>query len=129
LRSARESGEGRSLVLDGNAIVHLSDEDWDVVCEYEEIVFARTTPEQKLSIVNELRARQNVVAVTGDGVNDAPALRAADVGVAVVSGSDVAIDAADLVLLDRFDSIVEAIRSGRLVFENLQKVSSPSSPW
>lgn len=122
MRTARLQGDGRSLMLEGQHISRLSDEDWDLVCEYEEIVFARTTPEQKLRIVNEFRNRDNVVAVTGDGVNDAPALRAADVGVAVVSGSDVAIDAADLVLLDRFDSITEAIRLGRLVFQNLQKV-------
>ncbi|KAH6880671.1 hypothetical protein B0T10DRAFT_581214 [Thelonectria olida] len=97
-----------------------------------EVVFARTTPEQKLRIVTELRARDNVVAVTGDGVNDAPALRAADVGVAIVTGSDVAIEASDLVLLDRFDSIVDAMRLGRLVFQNLQKVISyllPAGSW
>ncbi|KAI1441150.1 hypothetical protein F5Y02DRAFT_431454 [Annulohypoxylon stygium] len=116
------SGLGRSLLLEGSGLSGLVKEDWDMICEYEEIVFARTTPEQKLRIVNEFQERDNVVAVTGDGVNDAPALRAADVGVAVGSGSDVAIEAADLVLLDRFDSILEAIRLGRLVFQNLQKV-------
>ncbi|KAL3954191.1 hypothetical protein ACCO45_012147 [Purpureocillium lilacinum] len=87
---------------------------------------------RKLRIVNEFRKRDNVVAVTGDGVNDAPALRAADVGVAIVTGSDVAIEAADLVLLDRFDSIIEAIRLGRLVFQNLQKVIAyllPAGSW
>ncbi|OAA64349.1 cation-transporting ATPase pma1 [Niveomyces insectorum RCEF 264] len=122
----------RSLLLDGKAIGQLTAEDWDAVCAYTEIVFARTTPEQKLRIVNEFRQRDNVVAVTGDGVNDAPALRAADVGVAVVTGSDVAIEAADLVLLDRFDSIIDAIRLGRLVFQNLQKVISyllPAGSW
>ncbi|GAB7355779.1 hypothetical protein MBLNU459_g6461t1 [Dothideomycetes sp. NU459] len=110
-----------SLLLEGPSIAKLNDEDWDIVCSYEEIVFARTTPEQKLRIVNEFKARDNVVAVTGDGVNDAPALRAADVGIAIAAGSDVALEASDLVLLDKFDSIVEAIRLGRLVFQNLQK--------
>ncbi|XEV01760.1 hypothetical protein FSHL1_007047 [Fusarium sambucinum] len=122
----------RSLLLEGANLSRLSQEDWDVVCAYEEIVFARTTPEQKLRIVTELRERDNVVAVTGDGVNDAPALRAADVGVAIVTGSDVAIEASDLVLLDRFDSIVDAMRLGRLVFQNLQKVISyllPAGSW
>lgn len=122
LRISRKDGECRSLLLEGKSLSVLEEEDWDIVCEYEEVVFARTTPEQKLRIVNEFRNRDNVVAVTGDGVNDAPALRAADVGVAVVTGSDVAIEAADLVLLDKFDSIIEAIRLGRLVFQNLQKV-------
>ena len=117
----KESPSHTSLLLEGKDIAKLSDEDWNIVCAYEECVFARTTPEQKLRIVNELRNRENVVAVTGDGVNDAPALRAADVGVAVAAGSDVALEAADLVLLDKFDSIVEAIRLGRLVFQNLQK--------
>lgn len=121
-----------SLLLEGPLISSLRDDDWDLVCGYEEIVFARTSPEQKLRIVKELKARGNAVAVTGDGVNDAPALRAADVGIAISTGSDVAIEAADLVLLDRFASIIEAIRLGRLVFQNLQKVISyllPAGSW
>lgn len=120
------------LLLEGTDIAKLEDEDWDIICPYEEIVFARTTPEQKLKIVKEFKARGNAVAVTGDGVNDAPALRAADVGIAISSGSDVAIEAADLVLLDKFDSIVEAIKLGRLVFQNLQKVIGyllPAGSW
>ncbi|KAG6804741.1 hypothetical protein H0H93_006952, partial [Arthromyces matolae] len=68
----------RSLVLEGKDLLLLTEKHWDVVTRYEEIVFARTTPEQKLSIVNSFRNRDNVVAVTGDGVNDAPALKAAD---------------------------------------------------
>lgn len=122
----------RSLLVEGSQISALTQTDWDAICTYEEIVFARTTPEQKLRIVEEFKARDNVVAVTGDGVNDAPAMRAADVGIAVVSGSDVAIETSDLVLLDKFDSIVEAIRLGRLVFQNLQKVIAyllPAGSW
>ncbi|GAB1194094.1 hypothetical protein APSETT444_003335 [Aspergillus pseudonomiae] len=121
-----------SLLVDGKHISALNDWQWDTICKYEEIVFARTSPEHKYRIVQELKSRDNVVAVTGDGVNDAPALRAADVGIAVVSGSDVAIEAADLVLLDRFDSIAQAIRLGRLVFQNLQKVIAyllPAGSW
>ncbi|KAF8860209.1 putative Na/K ATPase alpha 1 subunit [Acephala macrosclerotiorum] len=121
-----------SLLLEGPVISTLLDDDWGVVCGYEEIIFARTSPEQKLRIVKEFKARGYAVAVTGDGVNDAPALRAADVGIAVSSGSDVALEAADLVLLDKFDSIIEAIRLGRLVFQNLQKVISyllPAGSW
>ena len=121
-----------SLVLEGKDLIQLTQVHWDVVCQYEEIVFARTTPEQKLSIVNAFRERDNVVAVTGDGVNDAPALKAADVGIAIVTGSDVAIEAADLVLMGSFASIVDGIRLGRLVFQNLQKVIGyllPAGSW
>ncbi|KAK4047193.1 hypothetical protein OIO90_006256 [Microbotryomycetes sp. JL221] len=121
-----------SLVIEGKEIFELKPAEWDVVCKYEEVVFARTTPEQKLRIVTELRARDFVVAVTGDGVNDAPALKAANVGVALISGSEVAMEAADLVLMGPFSSIVDSIRLGRLVFQNLQKVISyllPAGSW
>ncbi|OAQ30593.1 calcium-transporting ATPase 1 [Linnemannia elongata AG-77] len=124
--------EGTSLVLTGSDLAKMSPGEWDIVCAYEEIVFARTSPEQKLRIVTEFQHRDGVVAVTGDGVNDAPALKAADVGVAVVSGSDVAIEAADLILLGGFDAIPEAIRLGRLAFQNLQKVIGyllPAGSW
>jgi sodium/potassium-transporting ATPase subunit alpha len=120
--TSSSNSSNRALLLEGSQLGDLSDADWDVVCAYEEIVFGRTTPEQKLRIVNELKQRNNVVAVTGDGVNDAPALRASDVGIAIVSGSDVALEASDLVLMDKFSSIVDGIRLGRLVFQNLQKV-------
>lgn len=122
----------KSLLLEGATLSALTQDQWSDICDYEEIVFARTSPEQKLRIVSELQAKGNTVAVTGDGVNDAPALRAADVGVAIGGGSDVAIEAADLVLLDRFDSIITAIRLGRLVFQNLQKVIAyllPAGSW
>ncbi|KAJ2397050.1 hypothetical protein GGI05_000835, partial [Coemansia sp. RSA 2603] len=113
----------RSLVLSGSELVGLQNEHWDIICGYSEIVFARTTPEQKLLIVQQLRSRENYVAVTGDGVNDSPALKAAHIGVAMGAGSEVAKEAADMVLLDNnFASILVAIENGRLVFENLKKV-------
>ncbi|KAI9095264.1 hypothetical protein DFS34DRAFT_595321 [Phlyctochytrium arcticum] len=121
-----------SLLLEGKDLEGLEEKHWDHICKYREIVFARTTPEQKLLIVNQFKQRDYVVAVTGDGVNDAPALKAADVGIAVASGSDVAIEAASLVLMGDFASITEAIRLGRLVFQNLQKVISyllPAGSW
>lgn len=76
-------------------------------------MFARTTPEQKLRIVKELQALDNIVGMTGDGVNDAPALKAADIGIALGSGSDIAIEAADMVLLDSFSAIIEAVQYGK----------------
>ncbi|KAF7305091.1 Calcium ATPase transmembrane domain M-containing protein [Mycena kentingensis (nom. inval.)] len=115
----------RALVVTGSEISTLDKADWDmIVGTYTEIVFARTTPEQKLRIVEELKARgDNTVAVTGDGVNDAPALKGADIGVAMGSGSDVAKEAAAVILLNNsFASIPVAIESGRLVFDNIKKV-------
>ncbi|KAF2499010.1 calcium ATPase [Lophium mytilinum] len=111
----------RSIVLSGPDMMDLDEEQWDRLCQYDEIVFARTTPEQKLRIVKELQARKEIVGMTGDGVNDAPSLKQADIGIAMGSGSDIAIEAADMVLLESFSAIVEAVKYGRVVFDNLKK--------
>ncbi|CAF2013446.1 unnamed protein product, partial [Rotaria magnacalcarata] len=91
---------------------------------HKELVFARTSPEQKLRIVMELSKRGEVVAVTGDGTNDAPALKQADLGIAMAAGTDVAREAGDMILLDNnFSSIIKAIETGRLLSDNLKKVA------
>ncbi|KAK9358121.1 hypothetical protein V1504DRAFT_306765 [Lipomyces starkeyi] len=110
-----------SIVISGSELTTLSDTQWTKLCQYDEIVFARTTPEQKLRIVKEFQSRDEIVGMTGDGVNDAPSLKAADIGIALGSGSDIAIEASDMVLLDKFDGIVEAVEYGRVVFDNLKK--------
>lgn len=88
----------RAVVLTGEDVATLTPLDWNVIVgSYTEIVFARTTPDQKMSIVENIKARgDNTVAVTGDGVNDAPALKASDIGVAMGSGSDVAKEAGEI---------------------------------
>jgi sodium/potassium-transporting ATPase subunit alpha len=122
-KEGNESYDNSSLLLTGNDLDTLTTEDWRLVTPYKEIVLARTTPEQKLRTVKEFQNDKYIVGVTGDGVNDAPALKSADIGIAMGSGSEVAMEASQLVLLDNnFASILIAIENGRLVFDNLRKV-------
>jgi len=121
---AREVGimTKEETIITGEDLQRLSDPELQEVVE-QTAIFARVTPLDKQRIVRALKARGQVVAMTGDGINDAVALKAADVGVAMGSGQDIAKEAADLVLLDdSFSTIVEAIREGRVVRDNLRKV-------
>ena len=116
----------RPRVLTGLDIERLSAAELRFQLEEPELVFARVSAEQKLRIVRAFQQAGAIVAVTGDGVNDAPALKAADIGVAMgISGTDVAREAADVVLLDdNFASIVAAIEEGRGVFDNIRKFTT-----
>ncbi len=123
---AREIGLVKSeqpRVIVGDELRRLSDVGLRLALDAEEIIFARTTPEQKMRIVEALIGKKQVVAVTGDGVNDGPALKAAHIGIAMgIVGTDVAKETADMVLLDdNFASIVSAIEEGRAVFQNIRK--------
>ncbi len=110
-------------VITGEELGRLDDTQLQLALDTEELVFARLDPAQKTRIVQGFQHKGEVVAVTGDGVNDAPALRAADIGIAMgLSGTDVAREAADLVLADdHFASIVNAVEEGRAIFANVRK--------
>jgi len=112
-----------AIVVAGEQIKGFVKEDWDRVLGHKEIVFARTSPQQKLLIVEANQDRGYIVAVTGDGVNDSPALKKANIGVAMgITGSDISKEAADMILLDdNFSSIVAGVEEGRLIFDNLKK--------
>ncbi|KAF0989681.1 hypothetical protein HZS_7469 [Henneguya salminicola] len=118
------SSQKYSAVITGDDLYNLTARELEyIISNYSEIVFARTSPRQKLVIVEALQRTGHIVSVTGDGVNDTPALRKANIGIAMgITGSDVAIQAADIILLDdNFSSIVTGIKEGRLIFDNLKK--------
>nr|XP_012604633.1 sodium/potassium-transporting ATPase subunit alpha-4 isoform X2 [Microcebus murinus] len=114
----------KAIVVHGSELKDLNSEQLDQILQnHSEIVFARTSPQQKLIIVEGCQRLGAIVAVTGDGVNDSPALKKADIGIAMgISGSDVSKQAADMILLDdNFASIVTGVEEGRLIFDNLKK--------
>ncbi|GCL39925.1 cation-transporting ATPase, E1-E2 type [Sphaerospermopsis reniformis] len=116
---------GKPRIITGEQLGHLSDTQLRQIIHKHKtgLVFARVIPEQKLRLVEAYKTLGHIVAVTGDGVNDAPALRAANIGIAMgISGTDVAREAADIVLIDdNFATIVSAIEQGRAVYQNIRK--------
>merc|ERR1712021_51874 len=116
--------DAHAAVINGGELKDIKEKQLDEILMYHsEIVFARTSPQQKLIIVEGCQRMGAIVAVTCDGVNDSPALKKADIGVAMgISGSDVSKQAADMILLDdNFASIVTGVEEGRLIFDNLKK--------
>ncbi|KAM4860526.1 sodium/potassium-transporting ATPase subunit alpha-4 isoform 2-T2 [Thomomys bottae] len=114
----------KAIVVHGSDLKSMNSKKLDhILKKYKEIVFARTSPQQKLIIVEGCQRQGAIVAVTGDGVNDSPALKKADIGIAMgITGSDVSKQAADMILLDdNFASIVTGVEEGRLIFDNLKK--------
>lgn len=122
---AKELGMLRSdMVLIGAELDQMSDEEFEKIVE-NVTVYARVSPEHKLRIVKALKKKGHIVAMTGDGVNDAPALKQADIGVAMgITGTDVTREAADMVLADdNFATIVKAVEGGRAIYDNIRKFS------
>ncbi len=114
---------GQPAIITGADLEEMSDEELKRRLREEEVLFARVAPEHKMRIAQVLKDMGEVVAMTGDGVNDAPALKTADIGIAMgVTGTDVAKEAADMILIDdNFASIVAAVEEGRAIFDNIRR--------
>lgn len=109
--------------LEGSQLALMTDQELEKAVG-QVVLFARTTPEQKLRIVKSLKKNNEIVAMMGDGVNDAPALKEADIGIVVKTASDLAKESAEMILLDsNFATIVHAVEEGRAIFENIKKAT------
>ena len=119
---AKDAGISCATIITGEELGRMNDKELREALK-KDVLFARAAPQDKLRVVTALQANGEVVAVTGDGVNDAPALKKADIGIAMgLRGSDVAKESADIILTDdNFASIVDAVREGRTVFANIKK--------
>jgi len=128
LAIAKEIGlvKREPTIVEGSDFLGMSDGELRDVLSKEEVIFSRMTPKHKLRVVSILKEEGERVAVTGDGVNDAPALKRADIGIAMgVTGTDVAKEASDMIILDdNFATIVNAIEEGRAVYDNIRKFVS-----
>lgn len=113
----------KAVIINGNILSSLTDTQWTTLLNRDEAIFARASPQHKLEIVHRLQEMGHIVTATGDGCNDAPALKAANAGIAMgQTGSDVSRSAADVILLDDdISNIVHGVREGRLIFDNLKK--------
>ncbi|KDE09552.1 hypothetical protein MVLG_00448 [Microbotryum lychnidis-dioicae p1A1 Lamole] len=118
-----DEDEYDAVVVHGDEIDGLQGYQWDQIFSHSEIVFARTSPQHKLAIVRHAQDLGHIVGCTGDGVNDAPALKQADLGIAMnISGSDVSKESSKMILLDdNFASITSGVEEGRLIFQNLKR--------
>ncbi|MBI4654183.1 MAG: cation-transporting P-type ATPase [Nitrospirae bacterium] len=125
---AREIGLVREnpVIIEGHEFLKMTDKELRDAIKGKEVIFSRMSPKHKMRLVSVLKDEGEIVAVTGDGVNDAPALKKADVGIAMgMTGTDVAKESADIILLDdNFATIVNAIEEGRTVYENIRKFVS-----